>query len=67
MWNNQEDNKDGLIATMAAHDERITAISWVNNVDPKKQTIVLASAGLDAFLNLWDVNVDDSVFKIKQK
>ncbi|GLV31925.1 uncharacterized protein CBL_07684 [Carabus blaptoides fortunei] len=67
IWNCQDDDKDGLIATLSAHDERITHVTWISNADPKKQSILLASSGLDAFLNLWDVNVDDSVVKLKQK
>lgn len=66
-WNIQNDDEKSLIASIPGHEDRVSCLSWVSNIDSKKNGGVLATAGLDSYLVLWEVDVDKNACNMKQK
>ncbi|CAG9761581.1 unnamed protein product [Ceutorhynchus assimilis] len=60
IWNIGND-VDALICNTVAHDEYITQISWVHDMD----SACLASSSTDSLLKMWTFNVADNLVKLK--
>lgn len=67
LWNIQNEDEHSLITSIAGHEDRVSCLSWVCNIDSKKNSALLATAGLDSYLVLWEVDVDENTCKMKQK
>lgn len=57
---------NSLIAKINAHQEALTQLSWIHDIDQAK-TVILGSSSLDGFLNLWSFNASSSTLFVKQK
>ncbi|XP_071051464.1 cytoplasmic dynein 2 intermediate chain 2-like isoform X1 [Onthophagus taurus] len=63
IWNIQNDDDDNVIVKIQAHEENITQLSWISDLDDPK-IVILASSSLDGCLCLWNFN---SELEIKHK
>lgn len=50
VWNIQNDDLEDLIAVKNVHDEFVTQISWIHDLD---KNVTLATSSTDGFLKLW--------------
>ncbi|KAL1516873.1 hypothetical protein ABEB36_000711 [Hypothenemus hampei] len=64
LWNIEND-LDPLMNNIEAHNEYITQISWIQDVDSTKNFMHLASASTDGFIKIWSFNLADNLLQIK--
>lgn len=63
VWNIEND-VDSLICKIVGHDEYISKVSWVNDIDSAR-SIRLASSGTDGLVKMWKFNIADNSLTIK--
>nr|XP_023021351.1 WD repeat-containing protein 34-like [Leptinotarsa decemlineata] len=56
IWNVQNEDGEEIISVSNAHDEVITQLSWVNDVDFAKN-LLIATSSTDGLLKLWNFNI----------
>lgn len=66
IWNIQNDEGDNVITTANAHEEIVTQLSWITDINSSK-TIILASSSTDGLLKLWSFNSANATLIIKAK
>ncbi|XP_017781068.1 PREDICTED: WD repeat-containing protein 34-like [Nicrophorus vespilloides] len=64
LWNIQLE--ESVVLKVNAHEEIVTQISWVNDIDLTSNPL-LATSSLDGFLNLWRFNSTTNSLDIKDK
>lgn len=62
----QHDENDYVVCKVNGHEEGVTQISWVNDVDAAK-TLLLATSSLDGCLNMWNFSFPSSTITLKEK
>lgn len=66
LWNIQHDDGENIICKINAHEELVTHMAWINDMDIAK-TPLLATSSLDGCLNLWNFDPADAIIKLKHK
>lgn len=66
IWNIQNDEGDDVITTASAHEEIVTQLSWISDINSPK-SIILASSSTDGLLKLWSFNAANATLIIKTK
>ncbi|KAJ8984705.1 hypothetical protein NQ317_004966 [Molorchus minor] len=65
VWNIQSDEED-TINGVAAHEQPVTQISWIIDVDAAK-TVILASSSTDGLLKLWNFDPSTGSLTVKSR
>ncbi|KAI4457916.1 dynein intermediate chain [Holotrichia oblita] len=66
LWNIQHDDGENIICKTNAHEELVTHMDWINDMDIAK-TPLLATSSLDGCLTLWNFDPADAIIKLKHK
>ncbi|XP_018580092.1 WD repeat-containing protein 34-like isoform X2 [Anoplophora glabripennis] len=66
IWNIQNDEGDDVVTTASAHEEMVTQLSWITDINSSK-SIILASSSTDGLLKLWTFNAANATLTVKAK
>lgn len=66
IWNIQNDEGDDVVTTASAHEEMVTQLSWITDINSSK-SIILASSSTDGLLKLWTFNSANATLTTKAK
>ncbi|GJQ88153.1 hypothetical protein Trydic_g13155 [Trypoxylus dichotomus] len=66
VWNIQHDDGENEICKINAHEEIVTHLAWINDMDTAK-TPLLATSSLDGYLCLWNFDPVDESIRLKHK
>ncbi|KAG5873372.1 hypothetical protein JTB14_022975 [Gonioctena quinquepunctata] len=64
VWNVQNEDGDEIISVINAHEETITQLSWIHDVDFAK-SLLIATSSTDGLLKLWNFNLNSPNLNLK--